>query len=405
MNGYTFAAFSLALSLGAGCSKPPQFVSPQSKASADSTCKPKQSLNITNGVVNADKKLPYVVALDLGGGLCTSTLISKAKNNFYILTANHCTDGRKPEQVKVTIEGKTYTASALEGHPLFQTKKDPSNSFAHYSGFDIAIVHFKGAITAKTAELAKVETTVGAPVFLAGFGGQIAGYDNNGPINRPTDGKSRYACNDVSKVYPWSYGKKGSYDMDGIIEIDGIYGTEETRANGGNGENGAHWYGDSGSPLFQSNSPIKSCVNDSLLGKVLGVAANNNKKDDKLYVNGYSSVNHPCIRTWLAKQLAISAWGNAGENMMAANSCGFTLKDPVLPYPVEREEDKVPVPDPVPVPKPEEPKEDPKIDLPEDGVDKDKKDDSDELEPSDHEDKDSKTDKENEKDSKSDNCG
>ncbi|RZA21016.1 MAG: trypsin-like serine protease [Proteobacteria bacterium] len=402
MDRYLLMVLSMTLSLGASCSKPPQLVSPQSKTSADSTCKPKQSLNITNGVVNAEKKLPYVVALDLGGGLCTSTLISKAQNNFYILTANHCTDGRKPEQVKVTIDGKTYTASALEGHPLFQVKKDPSNSFAHYSGFDIAIVHFKGSISAKTAELAKVETNVGAPVFLAGYGGQIAGYDNNGPINRPTDGKSRYACNDVSKVFPWSYGKKGSYDMDGIIEIDGIYGTEETRANGGNGENGAHWYGDSGSPLFQSDSPIKSCVNDALSGKVLGVAANNNKKDDKLYVNGYSSVNHPCIRTWLAKQLAVSAWGNAGENMMAANSCGFALKDPVLPYPVEREDDKAPIPDPVPMPKPEEPKDDTKNELPSDGMDKEEEDKLGEPEPSNEEVP--SEDNESEKDTKTDKC-
>ena len=133
---------------------------------------PKAGTSVVGGGLVPFGALPYTVAIDFNGALCTGSLISSTA----VLTAAHCLDGASPDTTSVRINsvhafigGQVLGVTSGVYHPEY------SSSPATGSVNDIAVINLASPATAPAVPLASQAesaalTGLGAQLTVAGFG-------------------------------------------------------------------------------------------------------------------------------------------------------------------------------------------------------------------------------------------
>ncbi|XP_021952712.1 trypsin [Folsomia candida] len=130
---------------------------------------PPYQAKIIGGEVAAEGRFPYQVAIIIGGiGLCGGSLISDRE----VLTAAHCTKGRKPFQIFVRVGsldyrsgGETRKVSQIRQHPLFNSITQQNDISMLVLSSPVTLNEMVGVVTLPTEE-----PSAGAMCETSGWG-------------------------------------------------------------------------------------------------------------------------------------------------------------------------------------------------------------------------------------------
>ncbi len=132
---------------------------------------------IVGGTNTTVGQFPTVVGIELGGGLCTGTLLTKD----WVLTAAHCVDpavlGQSQAQITASVRVHFDTVNLFTNAGMVvrasETIKHPSFNVNALGSHDIGLIHLATPVTDRVAvpiNLVPGKAPVGIGVTMVGFG-------------------------------------------------------------------------------------------------------------------------------------------------------------------------------------------------------------------------------------------
>lgn len=233
-------------------------------------------LDITNGIMVSEKKMPQVAFLISEQGdmesICTGTFV----NDHQVVTAGHCVedlDQFNPlmyvvDQYNSNGQRQRIRRAQAVGYSRNPRYSDSENNGVN--GHDLAIVNFPENTSANFARISPLAPKVREAILIAGYGNNRTFLDQNDNQQGTGAGTFRIGRNFITEV------------SNGMLYFEGI----PARTSGiAAGEHATSASGDSGGPLFDSKGQLAGVTS----GGGLEETATGSMKSVSSYVNLNSS--------------------------------------------------------------------------------------------------------------------